>query len=147
MSWPPKGKWSPLCRISETTWGKRWIDLCRNGTSGVYRLIALTDNRLDVVPAPLDRVCGIDPTGTLYIGASRSLRTRLGTLVRTHDPSKMAGGHAVMSAKLRRRFPPERLAITWRCREPPEMVRNFETELIQDYQARFGELPPVNAQG
>jgi hypothetical protein len=143
------GKWSPLCRIIENSPGKRWSDLCRPDSPGVYRLIALDPSTPGTVPASLDRVCGIDLTGTLYIGATSSLRRRLASLVlrhRTDDPlSGGSGGYQRLSAKLARRFPRGLLAISWqRVLDSGEMSR--ERALFHTYKARFGELPPMNDQ-
>jgi hypothetical protein len=104
--------------------GRRWIDLCDSG-SGVYRLVAL-DNNVELIPAAINRVCGVDLTGTLYIGHATSLRARL-------------------TAKLKKRFPPQRLAITWQ-RIDILQRRNREMRLLQNYLRRFGELPPMNSQ-
>ena len=115
---------------------------------GVYRLIALDANMPSIVPASLNRICGVDPTGTLYIGATSSLRRRLASLVmrnRTNDP--LAGGsgsHSLMAPKLARLFAPQWRAIAWQRLDSNE--RNREHELFRRYKAQFGELPPMNAQ-
>jgi hypothetical protein len=55
--------WSEPKRLSEKC---RWSDdLVPLKSSGVYRLIALK-NPNDFFPSPLQRVCGIDKSGTLY---------------------------------------------------------------------------------
>ena len=140
------GKWSPIYRIAENYPGRRWSDACRPDGPGVYRLIALDAAGPGIVPAPLHRVCDTDPTGTLYIGSTRSLRTRLSSLVLTHRPKGLflsgAGSHRGMTAKLRRRFPPRLLAIAWQSLDPNQ--RNREDALFLAYKARFGELPPMN---
>jgi hypothetical protein len=139
------GKWSPLCRIIENTPGKRWSDMCRPDGPGVYRLVALDANEQGFAPAPLNRVCGIDPTGTLYIGKTTSLRKRLRTLVLTNDPNiPFGGGHAFMSAKPQRRFPFQLRAVTW---QRTSEVWNAEKKLFENYTTRFGELPPMNLNG
>jgi hypothetical protein len=127
MSWLT-GTWSPLCQIIGTAGGRRWIDLCDPDGPGVYRLVAL-DSNAELAPAPIDRVCGVDPTGTLYIGHAGSLRSRLRQLARTNDPTEgIAHGHVVMAAKLKKRFPPQRLAITWQ-RAVPLQTRNRDEAL------------------
>ena len=81
MTWL-SGMWSDLIRISEAIDHKWWEKLQPN-TKGVYRLVAIAGDSL--TPVPLNRVCGSDETGTLYIGASdRPLLNRLGSLVKTH---------------------------------------------------------------
>ena len=66
------GKWSPLCCIAQ--WQS---DLCKPDAPGVYRLVALDPNNVE---AQLERACGTDATGTLYIGRSKkSVRGRVGS--------------------------------------------------------------------
>jgi predicted GIY-YIG superfamily endonuclease len=142
------GKWCPLCRTIENLPGKRWSDICRPDGSGVYRLIALDASMPGIVPASLDRVCGIDSTGTLYIGVTKSLRRRLASLVsrnRTNDPLS-GSGHQFMNAKLARRFAPRLRAISWQKLDSAEAAHRREAELLRAYKARFGELPPMNGQ-
>jgi hypothetical protein len=139
------GRWSPLVRTVETAYGRRWTDLCNPDGPGLYRLIALEDNEQGFVPASLNRVCGIDHTGTLYIGKTSSLRSRLRSLVRTNNPSFLfGGGHAHMPHTLRRRFPFQLRAITWLRSSD---LSNGEAELFEKYTKRFGELPPMNLNG
>jgi hypothetical protein len=144
------GKWSPLCRIVENTPGKRSSDMCRPDGPGVYRLIALDADMPGIVPASLDRVCGIDPTGTLYIGATRSLQRRVASLVRSNKTNDLivggSGGHQIMTGKLARQFAPRWRAITWQRLDSVDW-RNREQALFRDYRARFGELPPMNQNG
>ena len=142
------GKWSALCRIVENTPGKRWSDICRPDGPGVYRLIALDATMAGIVPASLDRVCGVDPTGTLYIGFTKSLRTRLRILVLTNDPNVPLGaGHAFMPAKLRKSFPLRLRAVAWQRSASYDLARNGEKKLFDRYAKQFGELPPMNSQG
>jgi hypothetical protein len=143
MAWLT-GTWSPLCRVIEDIPGKRWFDLCVPDGPGVYRLIALDASKSGIVPASLDRVCGSDPTGTLYIGAAGSLQGRLGDLVKTNDPTKFkGGGHRRLTMKLAECFSPQWRALVWEYADEP-----FEREgqLLRDYEGQFGERPPVNTQ-
>jgi hypothetical protein len=73
------GRWSPLCCIDGNAPGTRWSDLCNPDGPGVYRLVALDPNDVSA-PSLLGRVCGNDPSGTLYIGCATWLRRRLGQL-------------------------------------------------------------------
>jgi hypothetical protein len=145
------GKWSPMCLIIESTPGARWLDICRPDSPGVYRLIALKANVPGIIPASLDRVCGVDPTGTLYIGHSRSsLRSRLASIVKanaTDDRLNVgSGGHRTMAAKLGRRFPPRWRAISWQQLDSANAAVNREGALLRAYKTRYGELPPMNEQ-
>jgi hypothetical protein len=145
------GRWCPLYCIAESAPGKRWSDLCNPDGPGVYRLVAIDLIKLGILAVPLNRVCGIDPSGTLYIGRSKSLRTRLSSLVRTHDPTKRIGAifgasHIMMTKKLTKRFPPKCLAITWRRADSASSSQTQEATLLRDYKDSFGELPPMNAQ-
>jgi hypothetical protein len=143
------GKWSPLCLIVENTPGKRWNDICRPDGPAVYRLVALNANVPGIVPAALDRICGVDPTGTLYIGKSRgSLRSRLASLVKTNlTGSGGSGGHRTMVRKLARQFAPRWRAISWQMLVSADAATNRERELLRAYEERFGDLPPLNRSG
>ena len=139
MSWL-NGTWPKLIRIGDAVEKKWWNEL-EPERSGVYRLIAL-DASGNVMP--LNRVCGTDETGTLYIGESdRPLLNRLGSLVKTHHPDYTSKPHRRLSIPLAKRFPADRLAITWEYTEVP---RQREAELLMAYEDQFGELPPNNAQ-
>jgi hypothetical protein len=138
MSWLT-GNWSKLIRMSQAV-EQRWNKLERN-RPGVYRLVALdADSKL----MPLNRVCGTDETGTLYIGASnRPLLNRIGQLVKTLRADYKSKPHRQLSIPLANRFPENRLGITWEYTEVPW---RREAELLTAYEAEFGELPPNNAQ-
>jgi hypothetical protein len=110
--------------------------------------IALDATMAGSVPASLDRVCDVDPTGTLYIGSTKSLRTRIRTLVLTNDPKSLLGaGHAFMPFKLRNRFPLRLRAVAWQRSASYDLARNSERTLFDRYSKRFGELPRMNSQG
>jgi hypothetical protein len=138
MSWLT-GDWSALIKISEAIERKYWDEL--QPKTGVYRLIALDVNGK---PMPLNRVCGVDETGTLYIGATdRQLLNRLGGLVKTHRADYAGQPHRQLSIPLTDRFPADRLAISW---EYTEMPWPREAELLMAYEDELGELPPNNGQ-
>ena len=141
MSWLT-GNWSPLVRISDAIEGKWWETLSPD-SKGVYRLIALCDTE-NFNPMPLNRVCGTDETGTLYIGATdRALLNRLGSLVKTHRKDYASQPHRRLSAPLAERFPENKLATSWEYTTSPW---DREAELLMAYEAQFGELPPNNGQ-
>jgi hypothetical protein len=107
---------------------------------GVYRLIALNDTNT-ITPENISRVCGSDPTGTLYIGAASILMYRVSDLVKEHHPSFKSGPHKPLSARLAARFPITNLAISWEFSDDPW---THERTLLEAYLAEFGELPPHN---
>jgi predicted GIY-YIG superfamily endonuclease len=140
MSWL-NGSWSELVRISDAIEQKWWEKLQPN-SKGVYRLVALDEQASK--PIPLNRVCGTDETGTLYIGASdHPLLSRLASLVKTHRADYTSKPHRQLSRVLADRFPENRLAITWEYANAPWQR---EAELLMAYEAEFGELPPNNGQ-
>jgi hypothetical protein len=139
------GNWQPPFRIGVASKDKYWeqFERQKNDAKGVYRLISLQglDN---FAPEPLHRVCGIDETGTLYIGAAeRSLFNRVSSLVITHRMDYKSTPHKPLSPRLAERFGEMMLAISWEYTETP-----FEREqqLLVNYEALFGELPPANNQ-
>jgi hypothetical protein len=121
-----------------------------NDEPGVYRLIGLDDNGR---PAVLDRMCGLDETGTLYIGKEGKTfadRSRLTKLVRSlqvprHGPvynSEHNAGYRLRSHSfLSARFPPERVALTWCYSSSPGLA---EGALFESYFDSFGDTPPLN---
>ena len=117
---------------------------------GVYRLIGLDEAGK---PATLNRLCGCDKTGTLYIGAEGKTfadRSRLSRLVRSLRPPRYgpvfndehkAGRRLRAHPELNTRFPESRLALTWcYCRTPIPA----ESALFETYFASFGDTPPLN---
>ena len=90
--------------------------------------------------ANLDRVCGRDETGTLYIGCAAPLRSRLGQLIRSlvnpHNEEHPVGfirRHELLSE----RFPLDRLAVRWLYVDYHEGAKQI---LINRYLRSFGEL-------
>jgi hypothetical protein len=127
--------------------------LCRP-KAGIYRLIGLDDAG---APAPLDRICGSDRTGTLYIGCEGKNfadRSRLSKLVRSlreprsylngvriYNDEHNAGSRLRRHPKLSERFPISNLAITW-CYSAECYLA--ERSLLDAYFASFGDTPPLN---
>lgn len=115
---------------------------------GVYRLIALNEQGN---PATLNRMCGGDTTGTLYIGVEGktfSDRSRLGQLVRSlRSPRRrtnqehQAGYRLRSHPELNSRFPEARVALTWCYCDTPTSA---ERALFEVYFASFGDNPPLN---
>jgi hypothetical protein len=117
---------------------------------GVYRIF--------VPNTPIDRCCGRDETGTLYIGLAgtgrnwSNLRTRIQTILKREH-------HATFYWKrngvLPRKFPWEMLAIDWAYTgerfnyEGKKVPEAFMAEglLLSNYNDSFGEFPPLNQKG
>jgi hypothetical protein len=111
--------------------------------AGIYRLIGLNDAGK---PATLDRICGSDRTGTLYVGCEGknfAVRNRLSKLVRSlragdgiYNDEHNAGARLRRHPKLSERFPISKLAITW-CYSAECYLA--ERCLLDAYFASFGE--------
>ena len=137
------GNWSDPVRISEAIETEYWKKL-PEGKQGVYRLFALAREGT-FEPAPLERVCGTDPTGTLTIGGTaKPLLRRLSALVKTHRIDYHSAPHRRLPARLAERFPHNRLAFAWWVTDSPWLV---EADLHKRYEADFGELPPMDRSG
>jgi hypothetical protein len=120
--------------------------------SGVYRIFSPNTT--------IDRCCGKDPTGTLYIGRAGSdrgwsiLRNRLMSIVRPrgghHATDKWSFSDAMMQ-----KFPWTSLAVEWAYTgkranykgEPVAEAILAERLLLQCYVDSYGELPPWNDKG
>jgi len=139
--------WNDLC--SELGWrvfraAGGYFSRKHHGHCGVYRLIGLASEGDLKRPATLNRVCGQDTTGTLYIGQSSSLNTRLNQLRRTlrargensHNAISMLRSIPLL------KFPPNKLAIAllFTSRSPGHV----EGDLIKAYMNSFGDTPPLN---
>jgi hypothetical protein len=113
---------------------------------GVYRLIGLAADDDVTKPATLNRVCGQDTTGTLYIGHAGRLNERLNQLRRSllsrHENSHGAIGALLSVTELASRFPPNRLAIS--LLYTGIRPRFVEGTLIGAYRNAFGDTPPLN---
>jgi hypothetical protein len=116
----------------------------RHGFCGVYRLFWLASDGNLRDPKPLDRVCGRDTTGTLYIGETGSLSIRLNQLQRSLS-SRKENSHG--TARMLREIPKLRIArnrlgialmLTVTC------TRAIEDCLIKAYMNSFGDTPPLN---
>ena len=135
-----------------------WVALSKNygllpGTytthwSGVYRAFAS-----DIT---IDRCCGKDPTGTLYIGRAGGggrnwsiLRNRIMSLAkRDHH----ATNNWSFSDLVQQKFPWNSLAVEWAFTgqrlnykgEPEAEAKLAEGLLLNCYKESYGELPPWN---
>lgn len=119
--------------------------------SGVYRIFARSRS--------IDRCCGKDPTGTLYIGCAAS-RGRNWSILRTRIQSILREDHHAMQKwrwndSLHKSFPKESLFIEWaytgtRIDHTGKTVQNVslsENLLLSAYSETYGEYPPWNEKG
>ena len=115
---------------------------------GVYILYALTSETGECAPTTINRFCGSDPEGILYIGETG--RGRPWTLVgglrgpnhRQHGAAARYHGYPIISE----RFPLTKLAIEFfpvTGEEPWE----DEDRRIKAFVQKYGEVPPLNVQG
>jgi hypothetical protein len=119
--------------------------------SGVYRIFSPNTD--------IDRCCGKDPTGTLYVGMAGTrggnwsiLRTRIAAIAkRDHHTTE----NWAFSNVSRQKFPWETLAVEWaytgsRPDHKGESVPAAilaERWLLGSYNDSFGEFPPWNQRG
>jgi hypothetical protein len=118
-----------------------WINIPECG--GVY-LIHSFDNQ---IPIRLNRVLGTDEEGVLYIGKSENLRERLRMLWRVLNPKLKATAHTFGTKyndnkKLREAFPLKSLYVSYRITTEP---KTLESELLDKYFSKYGEVPPFNS--
>ena len=98
---------------------------------------------------PTNRLLGSDQEGVLDIGESNNLKKRI-RLFLTCASGKKKRGHSAgcrfAALGLKRHFPLDRLEIKWKVAESKAAARKLEGELLRQYEKKFGELPPLNAQ-
>jgi len=113
---------------------------------GVYILHCL-DVDDEKTPILIQRVLGVDKEGVLYIGKTAPGLGRIGDLVKSISPDYKSLGHHVglrfsKNKKLAMAFPFEQLHVSFRQADDPAVL---ESELIQEYFQKYGEVPPLNA--
>jgi hypothetical protein len=142
--------WSDIC--SELDWAlhratRRPFSKRYHGYRGVYRLVALASESDPMKPAVLNRVCGQDSTGTLYIGRSGRLNDRLNLLRLSLQKRVRFTRHGAIDMLnrvplMKLTFPPNRLAIA--LLSTGRSTRIVESSLIEAYMNSFGDTPPLN---
>jgi len=118
-----------------------WMSIPEDG--GVYHIYCYKDK----TPLKINRVLRLDNEGILYIGKSANLRERLRMLWRVLNPKLKATAHTFGSKynknkKLRKTFPLKSLYVTYQFTVEP---KSLETNLLDKYFAKFGEVPPFNS--
>ncbi len=136
---------------------------------GIYRLHA-TDSHGNFIP--LSRALGVDPNGILYIGTSEVIQDRAANLKKSVcaaykiiDPAKygnliygdigshQTGKKIVKIPKFVEHFPLSGLCLTverylgaandLKTKDYGHFV--LEKQLLQDYERKYGEKPPLNS--
>lgn len=134
--------WSIVYPVEYLTDGRDWSTVLDHEVPGVYRIVALAADWPETALAPINRVCGSDVLGTLYIGQGwihRRLYLHV-TKLRASNPARLPGWSPALLA----RFPNRRLAVCWKEEPTIEAARSHEVQLLHAYWTRFGDLPPVN---
>jgi hypothetical protein len=101
----------------------------------------------DEIPAKLQRVLGQDNEGVLYIGKSENISERLRMLWRVLNPKLKATAHTFgikynANKKLREAFPFNSMFISYKISNEP---KKLESELLDKYFLKYGEVPPFNS--
>ena len=124
--------------------GSGYFDKERFGYTGVYRLIALEVKDDITKPATLNRVCGQDMSGTLYIGEAIDLSRRLNQLRRTAEGRRERSHGAVIMLRqiTALDYPPAKLGIALMF--TGYRTKDIERDLICAYMNTFGDTPPLN---
>lgn len=98
---------------------------------------------------PICRILGVDPDGTLYIGAApdRSLFERISDFYKTVSSDYKSTPHQSIPERYRpieKEFPVSQMVYRWEVCSSP-ITR--EDELLKLYREKHGELPPLNSRG
>jgi hypothetical protein len=116
-----------------------------SNSTGVYVIHVLNKNKL---PKIINRLLDSDEYGILYIGQStkQSMKTRIDFFKKVSNPDSKSTAHSgAMNFKeiklLRDRFNLNSLYVTL---HPHKTPKKFESELIEIYRQKFGEVPPLN---
>lgn len=118
-----------------------WKNIPKDG--GIYKILCIQNKK----PIKINRVLGIDNQGILYIGKSDNLKERLRMIWRVLNPNLKANAHTFGTKyngnyKLRKVFPLKTLFVSYKTTTAP---KTLETKLINQYFAKFGEVPPFNS--
>lgn len=140
--------WDAVC--TELNWSLYhvsggYFSARHHGFCGVYRLIALEVAGDLQRPAKLNRLCGQDPTGTLYIGEASNLSSRLNQLRRSARKYRSERSHGAISMLrqiTRLDYPEEKLGVALMF--TGRHTRSIERDLLNAYINSFGDTPPLN---
>jgi hypothetical protein len=112
---------------------------------GVYKLVCLKQDEV----VQLARVLSVDDEGVLYIGKANSFVDRVINLKKTLLPNYQSESHICgrrynANTRMKEIFPVESLYV---CLEQSEDSATLESQLLESYFQKFGEVPPLNAIG
>jgi hypothetical protein len=127
---------------SEAVWHK--INESHGEDGGVYVLKCL--NVQESNPVPVSRLLARDDEGVLYIGQANSFICRVAELKNSISPSYTSESHECgfrykQNHEISVIFPYKNLFLEFVASSEPRVT---ESELLQKYALKFGELPPLN---
>lgn len=112
---------------------------------GVYKIYCQSQNKKTV----LQRLCGEDIDGLLYIGASkRDISYRLSCFINSMDSTRKQNNHAAAlrvlnNRKLSEFISTQELYFEFSSQSAENAISCEMNELLK-YRLKFGELPPLN---
>lgn len=128
---------------SKTVWTEINNDFEEKG--GAYILFFKDKGQI----RPISRFLEVDTDGILYIGKATSYLHRVINLKKSLDPMKKSTSHICgrrykKNENIVKEFPFQNLYVRLFVHDKPE---EKERELLDKYFTKFGEVPPLNANG
>lgn len=127
-----------------------WNDINQafGNKGGVYKIISNNNG----MPRPVPRFLDDDEEGILYIGKADSFLDRVIDLKKSimleyKGKKHNCGGRYKRLCEISaiaEKFPPDTLHVLLFPHDSPKVL---ESEFLQEYERRFGEVPPLNALG
>ena len=110
-------------------------------SSGVYQIRWAIDGK----PQVIHRANGDDNSGLLYIGKSKTLRSRIGVFWKDviNKTEVHTAGYTYFYYSYEKKFKPEQLGVRW-SPLPEDEFDSWEDELLEDYAGKYLESPPLN---
>ena len=112
---------------------------------GIYRIWAIDKNKK---PLAVNRFCGTDKSGLLYIGKTekQTLRKRLYQFASSANLEMKTHNHSGGMKYFNLEVIQNKLSkySLWFDYEKTTQPKERETELLKDYSKIFGEYPPLN---
>lgn len=124
-----------------------WHDInAHHGNSGGVYVLKCFDEFKTSNPKSIARLLENDEGGVLYIGQASCFLTRVAELKKSISPDYTSNSHECGSRyksnqRIAETFPFETLYLELTSCDAP---RAKESQLLQIYESRFGELPPLN---
>jgi hypothetical protein len=125
-----------------------WNDINQTlgNEGGVYKIISIQNGK----PRPVPRFLETDEAGILYIGKAESFLDRVIELKKSilaeYKGRKHICGrrykHLCEISTIAEKFPPETLHVLLFPHDFPKILEN---DFLQEYEKKFGEVPPLNA--